>query len=243
MVADDTRTDQPLPRPQREEPVRDKVRIRFRKVGDLRLVSHHDLMRCFERMLRRAELPYHSTQGFNPKPRMAFALSLALGIAGHQEVVELELDAALPTEEIHARLARQAPAGLEILDIQRIDRKIKAQVRSAGYRLAVPAARVGELPRRVADLLAAPECWIERTRPQSRRVDLRPYLRDVRILSAAVEMDLWVTPTGTARPDEVLHLLGLGDLLEAGAVLERITLELHDETEVQSSRLNVQSQD
>jgi len=33
--------------------VRDKVRIRFRKCGDMRLVSHHDLMRCFERMLRR----------------------------------------------------------------------------------------------------------------------------------------------------------------------------------------------
>ena len=38
---------------------RDKVRIRFRKSGDLRLLSHHDLMRTFERMLRRAALPFH----------------------------------------------------------------------------------------------------------------------------------------------------------------------------------------
>ena len=51
-----------------------KVRIRFRKGGDLRLVSHHDLMRVFERMLRRADLPFHSTSGFNPKPRLVFAL-------------------------------------------------------------------------------------------------------------------------------------------------------------------------
>ena len=72
--------------------VRDKVRIRFRKCGTLRLVSHHDLMRCFERMLRRAALPYHSTEGFNPKPRLIFALSLGLGIIGCQEVAELELD-------------------------------------------------------------------------------------------------------------------------------------------------------
>ena len=34
-----------------------KVRLRFAKNGDLRLVSHHDLMRCLERMIRRAELP------------------------------------------------------------------------------------------------------------------------------------------------------------------------------------------
>jgi len=51
----------------------DKFRIRFRKVGDLRLLSHHDLMRTFERMLRRAGLPFRSTEGFHPKPRMVFA--------------------------------------------------------------------------------------------------------------------------------------------------------------------------
>src|SRR5262249_33981034 len=91
--------------------VRDKVRIRFRKGGDLRLVSHHDLMRCFERMLRRAQIPFHSSEGFNPKPRTVFALSLALGIVGCEEVVELELDAEAPPDEIQQRLTRQAPPG------------------------------------------------------------------------------------------------------------------------------------
>lgn len=48
----------PVPAP---APIREKVRVRFRKGGDLRLVSHHDLMRTFERMLRRASLPFRST--------------------------------------------------------------------------------------------------------------------------------------------------------------------------------------
>src|SRR5882724_11469743 len=100
--------------------VRDKVRIRFRKGGELRLVSHHDLMRCFERMLRRAALPFHSTQGFNPRPRLVFALSLALGIVGADEVVELELGEELPLDEIRARLTAQAPEGLEFISIARI---------------------------------------------------------------------------------------------------------------------------
>src|ERR1700758_5035801 len=110
---------------------RDKVRIRFKKGGDLRLVSHHDLMHCFERMFRRAALPFHSTEGFNPKPRMAFALSLALGIIGAEEVLELELDDILPVADIHELLARQTPPGLEILSVQRIPRKTRAQVRRA----------------------------------------------------------------------------------------------------------------
>src|SRR5437879_13282810 len=105
--------------------VRDKLRIRFKKHSDLRLISHHDLMQCFERMLRRAALPFHSTEGFNPKPRLVFALSLALGVVGREEVVELELDAFVPPEEIHARLVQQAPAGLELLSVRRLDRKIR----------------------------------------------------------------------------------------------------------------------
>ena len=98
-----------------------KVRIRFRKAGDLRLVSHHDLMRIFERMLRRAGLPFRSTSGFNPRPRLIFALSLALGIIGCNEVADLELDADLPADEVRDRLSRQVPPGLEILDVCRID--------------------------------------------------------------------------------------------------------------------------
>jgi radical SAM-linked protein len=208
---------------------RDKVRIRFRKYRDLRLISHHDLMRCFERMLRRAALPFHSTEGFNPKPRMAFALSLALGIEGHEEVVELELDEELPPDEVRERLARQAPAGLEILTVQHIPRSTSAQVRRVCYRVPVPAEQREALDTRIGALLAEEHCWIERSRPEPRRLDIRPWLRDLRLRPEGLEIDLWVTPQGMARPQEFLNLLELGGLLDAGAVLQRITLELTDE--------------
>ncbi len=207
---------------------RDKVRIRFRKAGDLRLVSHHDLMRCFERMLRRAALPFHVTEGFNPRPRLVFALSLPLGVVGSDEIVDLELDEELSPDDLHERLARQAPPGLEILSVSRVERKARLRVVGASYRIAVNPARAGASAERASSILASTECWVERTRPEYRRLNVRPYLRALRVSEATVEMDLWVTPNGTARPDEVLALLGLGDLLEAGAVVERSRLELED---------------
>jgi len=210
-------------------PLGEKVRIRFRKGGDLRLLSHHDLLRCFERMLRRSNLPFRTTAGFNPRPRLVFALSLPLGIVGCEEAVELELNEVLSPEEVQDRLTRQAPPGLTILSVQRISPRTKAQVRRVSYRVLLPADQTAELSRRVADLLAAPACWIERTRPRPRRLDVRHYLDQLRVLPDALEMDLWVLPTGLARPEEVLRLLGLEERLTTELIYERTRVELFDE--------------
>src|SRR5690242_12566478 len=177
-----------------------KVRIRFRKTGDLRLISHHDLMRCFERMLRRAALPYRCTEGFNPKPRLIFPSPLPLGVIGCQEVADLELDADVAAQNVRERLVRQAPAGLDIFQVERIDGQKTAHARLACYRVSLPRDRCSDLPERVAALLSNSACWVERQRPQHRKLDVRPYVRDIRLLPDALEWDLVITPGGTARP-------------------------------------------
>src|SRR5256885_1532866 len=100
------------PRPPGAMPL-DKVRIRFRKSGDLRLVSHLDLIRSFERMLRRAALPFVDSLSL---PDGALLVSVWItqdGSARAQEVatavgladlplierVELELWDEVPPEE------------------------------------------------------------------------------------------------------------------------------------------------
>jgi radical SAM-linked protein len=234
-----------------------KARIRFRKAGDLRFLSHHDLMRLFERMLRRASLPFRNTEGFHPMPKMAFASALALGIVGHEEVVEIEFEDTVTVEEVWARLREQVRPGLEILSARAVDSRRSAQVVRAAYRLDFDAHACPLLPERCAALLGQNELWVERVRHgaganrgvapgpedgedapaprpapvQKRRVNIRPYLLDVRPADAGLEICLAVTPTGAARPEEILRLLELEPRLDAGAVLERTRLELADETE------------
>jgi radical SAM-linked protein len=206
-----------------------KVRIRFRKTGDLRLISHHDLLRFFERLIRRAQLPMRWTQGFNPHPRLVFALPLSLGIVGSQEVVELELEGDISPQEVSDRLASHTLPGIEILSVEAIDPKITAHVRRAGYRLEVPPNWRDGLNERIQSLLDTDHHWVERTRPKPRRFDLKPYLESLRFDSVALDMILKVTPTGGVRPEEVLQALGLGDLSAEGAILDRNLLELDDE--------------
>ena len=230
MAPDPAQVAQPAAPAGAAVPVRHKVRVRFRKGDDLRLLSHHDLMRTFERLLRRASLPFRSSEGFHPKPRFVFALSLPLGIVGCEEVVELELEEPVPAEEVHTRLAAWTVPGLDILSVRRVESRRAAQVRRVTYRVPLPPGREAGLPERIAAVLAAPTCPVERTRPEKKQIDLRPYIDQIRPVPGALEMDLWVKPSGMARPDEVLGLLGLHDVTESGAVIERTRMELEDET-------------
>lgn len=207
----------------------DKLRFRFAKTGTLRLLSHHDLMRCVERMLRRAALPFKSTAGFHPGPRVVFALSLPLGVAGLDEVVEIEFLKELDDQETLSLLRSQAPDGLTLTRVSVIPLKVTGVPRRIIYRLPLPAERVETVSQRCAELTAQEKVWVERLKPNPKRLNIRPYLRGLNVAANHLEIDIWVTGTGTARADELMKLLDVADLIDDGSVVERTTVELRDE--------------
>ncbi|MFQ3651482.1 MAG: TIGR03936 family radical SAM-associated protein [Gemmataceae bacterium] len=208
----------------------DKIRLVFRKGGSLRWLSHHDLLRTFERLLRRANLPVHHSGGFHPHARLIFALSLPLGVVGLAEIVDIEMDEILDPGEVLQRIRAHCPPGLEILEARRVAVHAGLRVTGLCYGLNVPVDHLPSLQHRLAEVLAASQWIIERTRPPRRRFDIRPFLRDLRLdpISGRLEIDLHLLEAGTARPDEVLTLLGLSDLVDAGVPLERVRLDLYE---------------
>jgi radical SAM-linked protein len=214
----------------------DKFRFRFAKTGTLRLLSHHDLMRCLERMLRRADLPFKSTAGFHPGPRVVFALSLPLGVEGLDEVVEIEFTRQCDSQEVLGKLCAEAPVGLTFTRVSAVAMKATAIPRRVTYRLAFPPERLADARIRSAELLAREKVWADRLKPSPKKLNIRPYLRSLHIETDlesarkhALILDLWVTQTGTARVDELLKLLDLADLPDTGSVIERVTVEIRDE--------------
>ncbi len=205
-----------------------KVRLRFAKRGDVRLVSHHDLMRCLERMLRRAALPMAYSQGFNPRPKVVFPLALGLGIEGRREVVELELAEPMGPSDVLRRLAAVAPEGFDFMEAEPAPERRASQVAAARYALEVPEAdRAGTAT--ALDRFLASTCWpYVRRRPQRTvEVDLRPFVLDARLdADGPLEFRLKVDPSGSARPEEFLEALGLRGLIDRGAVVVRADVEL-----------------
>ncbi len=120
-----------------------RVRVWFGKLGDMALISHLDLMRLFDRVLRRAALPISFSGGFHPSPRMAIAMALPLGVTSSGEIIDFELTQTLDLEDFKQKLSQQLPANLPILKIANVDLKAPAAAKlleKAEYLLTVIAS-------------------------------------------------------------------------------------------------------
>lgn len=205
--------------------VRQRVRIRFCKQGDLRLIGHRDLVRSMERLFRRAGLRLGMSQGFHPKPRMSFPSALAVGIEGLDEVMELELAELCTAEELSRRLAQHPLPGLTFSSIEPLaPGEKKARIRSASYRIAVPPQRLDEVNDRLSRLSSATTWMVERP-GKSAAIDLRPDLEQISLHDGVLQMRL-KNREGGAGPRDVLAALGLSDLEEQGVYLTRTEVEL-----------------
>lgn len=208
-----------------------KVRLHFRKDGALRWLSHHDLMRTFERLLRRSLLPFRSSQGFNPRPKLVFALPLPVGVIGCDERVDLELNESLAPEEVRDRLNSQSPPGLHFHEAFRVPPRSKPHVVGLTYAVVVPPERRAGLTEALPQARSQTTWVVHRERPQPRQVDIRPFVRslDFDEDTGRLIMNLAMTSSGTARPEEVLGMVGLADLWLGGSQVERLALELAEE--------------
>lgn len=203
-----------------------RVRVRFRKQGDLRWISHRDLARVFERTFRRAALPLSMSEGFHPKPRISFPSALALGIEGTDEVMEFELSEILAAEMLLQRIAEQAPPGLEIICVKAIEPgNGKAKLHRVTYEMAVPAERQETVEERIRQITEQANCPIQRE-GRVEPIDLKATLDKLEFCGGVVRFRLFADRAGSVRPREVLQAIGVDSLEQEGYCLKRSRVEI-----------------
>ncbi len=91
------------------------VRVFYNKSGDLKYISHLDMNRVFTRIVKRSGIPIWYTEGFNPHPKLNFALPLSLGFESVSEIVDIRLeDDNYACETVFEKLRAVMPVGLEV---------------------------------------------------------------------------------------------------------------------------------
>lgn len=98
-----------------------KYRIKYERNDDARFISHLDLMRTFNRALRRAKAPLEYTQGFNPHTIMTVALPLSVGITSESEYLDVTFKEDVNTDTFKDAVNSAMPSGICVIEIRKSD--------------------------------------------------------------------------------------------------------------------------
>ena len=94
-----------------------KVRIKYAKMGVLKYIGHLDLMRFFQKAVKRADLDIAYSQGFSPHQLMSFAAPLALGVTSEGEYFDAQFNSLISSDEFVRRLNEQMVDGIFVKDV------------------------------------------------------------------------------------------------------------------------------
>ncbi len=163
------------------------LRVRFGKLGDLRFLGHLDLVRLWERALRRAQIPIAFTAGFHPMPRIITASALALGLTSTGEWVDFELAEALSPEVFQARLVAELPTDLPVYEV--ITSALKSPsctqvVDRAEYQLTLVSHHDLDWQQLVRQVLENPDLNVERLHKKTQKtryLPARDWLLELRV--------------------------------------------------------------
>ena len=210
--------------------LRIRYRIRFAKTGLLRWISHRDLARLWERLVRRADLKLSMTEGFHPKPRIAFPSALALGVESWDEVVELDLAEEPDAADLFNKLASDEQPGLTIVSVCRLpDGFGKAQLRQTDYHITIIDEAEPEQVQLAIDRLLEQEAIQVSRKGKQLTFSVREQIRELRIHDRRLHLTLAASEAASLRPGDVLDALGLNHWIEQGASITRTRVVLQRE--------------
>lgn len=205
-----------------------KLRIRFRKTGDLRWISHRDLARSFERLLRRCELPLAMSEGFHPHALINFPSALSLGIEGAAEWVEIVLQTEVDQDAVQQQLQQNAPPGLVIDSIWLLKRDHpKPVVDRTVYEVDVPEEQREQVQAAVKQLWASSEYLVER-KGRKEPINLRADLDSITLNGNRLQFSIAFTGKAQPKPRDVLSAVGLDDFEAQGDWLTRTEVHLKE---------------
>jgi len=175
-----------------------KYIIKFGKTSKMRYISHLDLMRLFQRSLKRAGIRLVHSQGFNPHPKMSIAQPLSLGYGSTGEYLEFETTLPLTPMELQDRLNGKLPVGIEILRcgcFREGTKTLASVVTYARYEMTIPI--YSEIaPDLVSKFLAQPEIIVSKVQRKSNKhldIDIKPLIRSFTAKSSDGNLSLYMT--------------------------------------------------
>lgn len=188
-----------------------KARIKFRKYGCMKFIGHLDIMRFFQKVMRRADIPIAFTGGFSPHMIMSFANPLGVGLTSDGEYFDIELTEDIDMEAAVARMNQVVVEGIEIVNMVPISDEKKQTgmtiVAAADYRSSLRKGAFPEDWKEQANaFIAQPSIGIvKKTKKNEKEVDIKPMIYQFEVQEDSIYMLVATGSVENLKPELVMQ--------------------------------------
>lgn len=191
------------------------LRIHYKKIGNMKFLSHLDMVRLMERGLRRAGVPLKFSQGFNPHPRIAFAAPLSVGVSSEYELVDIELTEAIDLSAFQEAFSTYFPSGIQMVRGRLLEKSqsLMSLITDCSYAVTVHVAEgQGDLFAKTVGILMDQEEILAQKKGKDKKiktVDVRPLLKHVEVVDVngdvlTLAMKVETSSKGSLKPEMLL---------------------------------------
>lgn len=196
-----------------------KARIKFRKYGVMKYIGHLDVMRYFQKVMRRGNIPIAFTGGYSPHMIMSFAQPLGVGITSDGEYLDIELKEPIASGRAVRQMNEVMAQGIDIVSFVEIPEEKKYSgmtiTAAAEYKVTLPksrkcADRIKEIPegwgKLAEEFLSQDEILVlKKTKRSEKEVDIRPMIYEMEVLDDSVRLFLAAGSENNLKPDLVME--------------------------------------
>ncbi len=189
-----------------------KVRIRFSKQGSAKFIGHLDVMRYFQKVMRRAEVSIRYSGGFSPHQIMSFAAPLGVGITSNGEYLDIEVEDMEDLSTMKERMDQTMAEGFRVESCRRLPDKADNAMSIVAAAAYTVSFRPGYEPEDPKKWLQELEAFYGRehipitkkTKKGYKELDLKPLVYTLQVRDAHVYMLLSAGSAENVKPELVL---------------------------------------
>ncbi|MCC8106744.1 MAG: TIGR03936 family radical SAM-associated protein [Clostridiales bacterium] len=188
-----------------------KVRIRFSKKGSMKFIGHLDVMRYFQKLIRRADIDVAYTEGIHPHMIMSFASPLGIGLTSDAEYMDIELRSSISSAEAIRRLNQAGTDEMMVTGFVQIPEgkanKAMTLVAAADYELGFRAEHIPDFNWEdgLSDFFQQTDLLVmKKTKHSEKEVNIRPLIYDWSASSGVLYLKLAAGSTENLKPGLVM---------------------------------------
>ncbi len=187
-----------------------KVRVKFRKYGPVKFIGHLDVMRFFQKAIRRAEIDIAYSTGYSPHQIMSFAAPLGVGLESNGEYMDIELLSFTSSADLVNRLNAASVAGIEVVSAKVLPEgagNAMASVAAAEYTISFRPEREPKFDykNKLKDFYALDQILVTKeTKKSTLEMDLKPGIFQLDICEDSIHMLVDASSAGNIKPSMVV---------------------------------------